>query len=121
MKVLIVDDERDIKRLFEQRFRREIKSGQIRFHFAFSGKEALDYLSQGGDSDLTLILSDINMPNMNGFELLKRIKSDFKHLIVYMITAYGDDDNKKQAIELGATDYLLKPINFRELKNKLFT
>ena len=120
MKILVVDDERDVKRLFEQRFRREIKSGQISLHFAFSGEEALEYLHQGGDLDLTLILSDINMPNMNGFELLKRIKSDFNHLNVYMITAYGDDANKKLAIDLGATDYLLKPINFKELKDKLF-
>lgn len=121
MKVMIVDDEKDVQYLFQQRFRRERRAGQIELHFAFSGEEALEYLKDGAAADLVLILSDINMPGMNGLELLKIIKQRFAHLKVYMITACGDEDNYQQAISYGADDYLTKPIDFEELKNKIAT
>lgn len=120
MKVLVVDDESDMKTLFEQRFRKEIKSGEIDFVFANSGNEALDFLSRQ-NQEFVLILSDINMPGMSGLELLQRIKEKYKTPppIVMMITAYGDDYNYKQAMSLGADDFLSKPIDFLSLKEKL--
>ncbi|HMH33514.1 MAG TPA: response regulator [Puia sp.] len=120
MKILVVDDERDIQTLFEQRFRKEIRSGEMFFIFTYSGEEALAYLTQHV-SEAVLILSDINMPGMNGFELLKQIKSKFESPppIVMMITAYGDSENYKLAMSLGADDFLTKPLDFNLLKEKL--
>lgn len=122
MKILVVDDEKDVQILFEQRFRREIKSGEMNFVFAFSGEEALAYLN-GHEHEAVLILSDINMPGMSGLELLERIK----HLylkpppVVMMITAYGDEENYNTAKKLGADDFLTKPVDFTLLKEKLKT
>ena len=120
MKVLVVDDETDIKLLFEQRFRKEIKNNEIEFAFAFSGEEALGFM-QLHEHEAVLILSDINMPGMSGLELLKQIKEKYEKPppIVMMITAYGDDENYNQAMQLGADDFLTKPIDFTALKEKL--
>jgi DNA-binding NtrC family response regulator len=120
MKIMVVDDEQDMKLLFEQRFRKEIKSGQIAFRFAFSGEEARDYLKSNGTDNVNKILSDINMPGMNGLELLKWIKENYPELKVAMITAYGDQNNYNQAIEYGCDDYMTKPIDFDQLKEKVF-
>lgn len=120
MKIMVVDDEADIKLLFEQRFRKEIKSGQVAFLFAFSGEEACDYLKSNGAENLNHILSDINMPGMNGLELLKWIKNNYPELKVAMITAYGDEVNYNQALEYGCDDYFTKPIDFSLLKNIVF-
>lgn len=120
MKILVVDDEKDIRPLFEQRFRKEIKNGNIEFVFAYSGDEALKCL-QTYQHEAVLILSDINMPGMSGLELLERIKEK-NHKpppVVMMITAYGDDENYKQAMQLGADDFLTKPVDFTELKEKI--
>jgi CheY-like chemotaxis protein len=120
MKILVVDDERDIKDLFLQRFRKEIYNQEIEFEFAYSGEEALQYMNQH-KHETVLILSDINMPGMTGLELLKRIKTDYisPSPTVMIITAYGDDDNKKLAKELGADGFMTKPINFTKLKGKI--
>ncbi|MEO7802498.1 MAG: response regulator [Ginsengibacter sp.] len=120
MKILVVDDEKDIKMLFEQRFRKEIKNGDVNFIFAFSGEEALGYLSQHVH-EAVLILSDINMPGMSGLELLQNIKQKFvaPPTVVMMITAYGDAENYNTAMRLGADDFLTKPVDFRLLKEKL--
>lgn len=120
MKVLVVDDEKDVQVLFEQRFRKEIKSGEMDLAFAFSGEEALEYMNEH-DHEAVLILSDINMPGMSGLELLKHIKEKFEKPppIVMMITAYGDDENYNQAMKLGADDFLTKPVDFISLKEKL--
>jgi len=122
MKVLVVDDEKDMQMLFEQRFRKEIRSTEIEFVFAFSGEEALSYLSRHVH-EAVLILSDINMPGMSGLELLKHIKQKFAEPppVVMMITAYGDPENYNQAISLGADDFLTKPVDFNLLKEKLKT
>lgn len=119
-KILVVDDEMDVKTLFEQRFRKEIRNGEIEFIFAFSGEEALDYMKDH-DQEAVLILSDINMPGMSGLELLKRIKEKYEKPppVVMMITAYGDDENYTQAMQLGADDFLTKPVDFTTLKKKL--
>ena len=120
MKVLVVDDEKDVQVLFEQRFRKEIKSNQIDLVFAFSGEDALTYL-KGHDHEAVLILSDINMPGMSGLELLRQIKQEYMKPppVVMMITAYGDAENFSIAKELGADDFLTKPVDFTLLKEKL--
>ena len=120
MKVLVVDDEQDMQTLFQQRFRKEIRDHKIDFAFANSGEEALAYLKEHFH-EVVLILSDINMPGMSGFELLKRIKQNYRTPppVVMMITAYGDAENYNQAISLGADDFLTKPIDFNQLKEKL--
>lgn len=122
MKILVVDDEPDVPLLFQQRFRHEIRSGSLAFAFAHSGEEALAYLQQAHHySEVVLILSDINMPGMNGLELLRRIKQ--AHAVppptVMMITAYGDAESYRQALQLGAQDFLTKPLNFAALRQKL--
>ena len=120
-KILVVDDETDVKDLFLQRFRREIRNAEFQLHFANSGEEALSYLADH-TSEVILILSDINMPGMSGFELLRHIRDDFQTPpppVVMMITAYGDPDSEQQAIQLGANDFLTKPLDFAVLKQKL--
>ena len=119
MNIVIVDDERDVQTLFEQRFRREVRQGLLQLHFAFSGEEALALLSQRGIADIVLILSDINMPGMNGLELLKAVKEKYPQLKVYMITAYGDAESHQRAVEYGCDDYLTKPIDFNVLRSRI--
>ena len=118
MNILVVDDEIDVKRLFEQRFRREIKSGKVKLYFAFSSEEALGFLAQEELPELTLILSDINIPSMNGLELLKTIRPQFPDLEIYMITAYGSEEYRNMAEEYGANDYFTKPLDFKGLKDR---
>lgn len=120
MKILVVDDEKDVQVLFEQRFRREMRSGEIEFVFAFSGEEALTYLEKNS-SQAVLILSDINMPGMSGLQLLGLIKEKYKvpPPLVMMITAYGDAENYNTAMSLGADAFLTKPLDFSMLKEKL--
>lgn len=120
MKILVVDDERDIQTLFEQRFRKEIRDRWVEFVFAFSGEDALIYLNQH-EHEAVLILSDINMPGMSGLELLKKVKQKYitPPPVVMMITAYGDAENFNTAKRLGADDFLTKPVDFTLLKEKL--
>jgi two-component system, chemotaxis family, chemotaxis protein CheY len=120
MKILIVDDERDVQALFEQRFRKETREKKVELVFAFSGQDALNYLNEFAH-DTPLVLSDINMPGMSGLELLKQIKMQYGHPSpsVMMITAYGDADNFNKAKSLGADDFLTKPVDFNLLKGKL--
>ena len=120
MKVLVVDDEKDMQTLFEQRFRNEIRDHRVEFVFAFSGEEAISYLNQHVH-EAVLILSDINMPGMTGLELLGYIKQKkYKPPpVVMMITAYGDKENYDNAMRLGADDFLTKPVDFNLLKEKL--
>ena len=120
MKILVVDDEQDVKTLFEQRFRKEIKSGQAEFIFAFSGEDALVQLNKW-EHEAMLILSDINMPGMSGLQLLENVKKKYikPPPVVMMITAYGDAENLKIAKDLGADDFLTKPVDFNMLKEKL--
>jgi CheY-like chemotaxis protein len=119
MKILVVDDERDIQYLFQQRFRKEIADGQVDFHFAFSGEEALEYVDGIDEIDDLLVFTDIKMPGMGGIELLKRIKVRSHQCRVYMITAYGDDENWRAALACGADGYTTKPIDFERLKQNI--
>jgi len=120
MKILVVDDEKDVKDLFLQRFRKEIRKGELTLMFAFSGEEALETLDTM-KQEAILILSDINMPGMSGLELLEKIKSNYlaPPPVVMMVTAYGDDENFNAAKRLGADDFLTKPVDFKLLKEKL--
>jgi len=120
MKILVVDDEKDMQMLFEQRFRKEIREHITEFAFAYSGEEALSYLNRHVH-EAVLILSDINMPGMSGLELLEHIKQKYSKPppVVMMITAYGDGENYKTAMRLGADDFLTKPVDFTLLKEKL--
>jgi len=120
MKILVVDDERDVKILFQQRFRKEIRNGELQFVFAFSGVDALNVMKTM-DQESVLVLSDINMPGMTGLELLKTIKKNYvkPSPVVMIITAYVDEENRNTAKNLGADDYLTKPVDFALLKNKL--
>src|SRR5205085_1859845 len=107
--ILIVDDEPDIADLFRQRFRREIRQGQYVLHFAASSKEALQNLAEI-HPELIVILSDINMPGMDGLDLLREMKQRRPALPVLMVTAYGDDERRRRADALGANDFLVKPV-----------
>ena len=119
MKVLIVDDEHDIKLLFEQRFRKELRTGDLQFLFAYSGEEAMEVLKDASAADIILILSDINMPGLSGLELLKMVKDRLPHLKVMMITAYGDPETRAKAEGLGADSFLTKPIDFGAMKEAM--
>lgn len=119
-KVLVVDDERDIQTLFEQHFRKEIRKGELSFIFSFSGEEALTFINEH-EQEAVLILSDINMPGMTGLELLKHIREKYAKPppVVMIITAYGDKYNHGLAMQLGADDFLTKPLDFNSLREKL--
>jgi CheY-like chemotaxis protein len=117
--ILIVDDETDVADLFRQRFRRETREGTYVLHFAFSGEEALDKLADEIEPQLIVILSDINMPGMDGLALLREIKARWPLLPVMMVTAYGDDERRRRAGEYGAAEFLTKPVDFDFLKEQL--
>ncbi len=120
MKILVVDDEKDIQPLFQQRFRKEIKSNEIEIEFVLSGEEALAYIEKNGHSN-SLILSDINMPGMSGLELLEKIKKTYTPPppIIMMISAYGDQENRDTAHNLGAEEFFTKPLDFNLLKERI--
>lgn len=119
MRIMIVDDEPDVRFLYEQRFRREIRAGQLTLQFALSAEEALAFLEQD-DGDM-LILSDINMPGMNGLELLKTLKARRPERRVFMVSAYGNEEFQQQARAYGCDDYVTKPIDFPALKAKVLS
>ena len=117
--ILVVDDEADVADLFRQRFRREVRQGLYVLHFAHSGEAALKMLSEGVRPELIVILSDINMPGMDGLTLLAEIKRRWPELPVIMVTAYGDEERRRTAGERGAADFLAKPVDFDFLKQQL--
>ena len=117
--ILVVDDEPDVAEMFRQRFRREASQRTYVMHFANSGKEALDKLAEGIEPQLIVILSDINMPQMDGLELLREIKTRRPDLPVMMVTAYGDDERRRLAGEYGAAKFITKPVDFALLKAHL--
>ncbi len=117
--ILIVDDEPDVVTLFRQQFRRETREGAYVLHFALSASEALDRLATDIEPQLIVILSDINMPGMDGLALLREIKSRRPDLPVIMLTAYGDEERRRRAAEYGAAEFVTKPVDFDLLKERL--
>ena len=118
--VLVVDDELDVQILFQQRFRKEIKTGEYEFAFAINADAALDYMNRNVEK-VNFILYDLNMPGKTGLELLACIKETYKTPSprVMMITAYGDDASYQKAIQLGAVDFFTKPLDFTKLKERI--
>ena len=117
--IMVVDDEPDVAELFRQRFRREVRQGQYVMHFAASGVEALGKLDDGVRPELIVLLSDINMPGMDGLGLLQEVKRRHAQLPVMMVTAYGDDECRRKASEYGASEFVTKPVDFDDLKRQL--
>ena len=117
--ILVVDDEADVAELFRQQFRREVRQGRYVIHFAQSAEQALDMLGGGIRPELIVILSDINMPGMDGLGLLREVKAQRADLPVIMVTAYGDDERRRKAAEFGAAEFVTKPVDFDVLKRQL--
>jgi CheY-like chemotaxis protein len=119
--ILVVDDEPDVEVLFRQQFRRDLRTERFTMEFAQSAPAALECISDAGNTTLILILSDINMPGMSGLELLPKAKALRPDVPVIMITAYGDAETKRKALENGAEALLTKPIDFTMLRNEIDT
>jgi CheY-like chemotaxis protein len=117
--ILAVDDEVDVADMFRQQFRREVRQGQYVLHFACSAEEALDKLARGIEPELIVMLSDINMPGMDGLELLREVRGSRPELPVIMVTAYGDEGRRRRAKEYGAAFFITKPVDFDFLKVQL--
>ncbi len=117
--ILVVDDEPDIVELFSQRFRREVRHEQCALHFAGTGKEALDLLGADLDTDDTVVLIDIRLPDMSGHDLMAEVKRRWLDLPAFMVTAFGDDDNRRQAVDVGADEFVTKPVDFDDLKMRI--
>ena len=117
--VLVVDDEPDVEMLFRQEFRRGLRDNRFKMDFAQSAVSALQRISDAAGKSLILILSDINMPGMSGLELLPRAKAARPDVPVIMITAYGDDNTRRKALEGGAEALLTKPIDFIALRSEI--
>ena len=117
--ILVVDDESDVEMLFRQQFRRDLRAGRFTMDFAQSAASALQRISDAAGASLILILSDINMPGMSGLELLPKAKAMRPDVPVIMITAYGDADTKRKALEGGAEALLTKPIDFAALRSEI--
>ena len=119
--ILVVDDEPDVELLFRQQFRRDLRAGRFTMEFAQSAPAALQCISDVADTSLILILSDINMPGMSGLELLPKAKAVRPDVPVIMITAYGDAETKRKALESGADALFTKPIDFISLRTEIDT
>jgi len=119
--ILVVDDEPDVEALFRQHFRRDLRDGRFAMEFAQSAPAALECISNAGTASLILILSDINMPGMSGLELLPKAKAARPDVPIIMITAYGDADTKRKALESGADALFTKPIDFGMLRSEIDT
>jgi CheY-like chemotaxis protein len=117
--ILVVDDEPDVAELFRQQFRRELRSARFAMEFAQSAPEALKRVGSAEDASLILILSDVNMPGMSGLELLPKARQARPDVPIIMITAYGDADTRRKAIEAGAAGLFTKPIDFPELRGEI--
>ena len=119
--ILVVDDEPDVEMLFRQQFRRDLRAGRFTMEFAQSAASALCRIADAGDASLILILSDINMPGMTGLELLPKAKTARPDVPIIMITAYGDAETKRKALEAGAEALLTKPLDFGLLRIEIDT
>ncbi|KRP99034.1 Fis family transcriptional regulator [Bradyrhizobium yuanmingense] len=119
--ILVVDDEPDVEALFRQQFRRDLRAGRFQMEFALSAPKALERAAEVRDPSLILILSDINMPGMSGLDMLPKVRAAHPDVPVIMITAYGDAETRRKAIERGAVGLLTKPIDFALLRQEIDT
>jgi len=119
--IVVVDDEPDVEEMFRQQFRRDLRAGRFTMEFALSAPAALEQVKAIPDPSLILILSDINMPGMSGLELLPKAKAMQPDVPIIMITAYGDAETKRKALENGAEALLTKPIDFVMLRSEIDT
>lgn len=119
MRILVVDDEKDVELLFRQRFRKEMRGGEIQLLFAFSAEDALRLMDGPGGMEIVLILSDINMPGMSGLDLLKVLKERFPKLKVFIVTAYDGREKYEIAMRYNADGFMSKPIDFATLKQRI--
>ena len=119
--ILVVDDEPDVELLFRQQFRHNLRAGRFTMEFDQSAPAALQRITEAGDQSIILILSDINMPGMSGLELLPKAKAMRPDVPIIMITAYGDAETKRKALENGAEALLTKPIDFGALRSEIET
>ena len=117
--ILVVDDEPDVEVLFRQQFRHDLRAGRFTMEFAQSGDMALQRITDTAGVSIILILSDINMPGMSGLELLPKAKAMRPDVPIIMITAYGDAETKRKALENGAEALLTKPIDFGTLRSEI--
>lgn len=116
--ILVVDDEKSVQFLYDKIFKKEVDAGKFKIVFCISGEEALTQIKS--DSTIKLVISDINMPGISGFELLKEVKNIIPNIPVFMSSAYTDTERQSLAKELGADDYITKPVDFMALKEKIF-
>ena len=116
-KVLVVDDEPEVEPMFRQRMRREVRAGLYEFLFARSGRHALEVL--GDNPDVKLVITDLNMPEMNGWQLLEALGQSWPDLPSMVVSAYGDQENVQLAEERGASGFVVKPVDFTELRGKV--
>jgi CheY-like chemotaxis protein len=119
--ILVVDDEPDVEQLFRQQFRRDLRAGRFAMEFAQSAAIALERITEAKDQSFILILSDINMPGMSGLDLLPKAKAVRPDVPIIMITAYGDQETKRQALARGAEALLTKPIDFGTPRSEIDT
>lgn len=119
--IIVIDDEPDVEMLFRQQFRKDLRKGRYTMAFAQNGHRALQLIAEAVDATLILILSDINMPGMSGLEFLPKSKEIRPDVPVVLITAYGDADTERKALEVGAEAFLTKPIDFDMLRNEIET
>ena len=119
LQIMVVDDEPDVTDLFRQQFRRELRSGQFTMDFAHSAFDALQQISAIEEASLIMVFSDINMPGMTGLEFLPKVKALRPDVPIVMITAYGDDETRRRAIEGGAAGLMTKPIDFGALRSEI--
>ena len=117
--ILVVDDEPDVEALFRQQFRRELRAQRFVMEFASSAKDALARVAGPNELSPVLILSDVNMPEMTGLEMLPKVKALHPEIPVIMITAYGDLETRRKAMEQGAADLLSKPVDFTALRSEI--
>ena len=117
--ILVVDDEPDVELLFRQHFRWDLREKRFSMEFAQSVNLALERIQATSDRALILILSDINMPGMSGLELLSKAKVLRPDVPIIMITAYGDAETKREALENGAEAFLTKPLDFAVLRSEI--
>lgn len=120
--IVMVDDESSVGTLYEMKLRKPIQNGDIRFHFFESAKDYLDYLMTADRKPGSEVLfTDINMPEVSGFELLRKVRKNFPEIDVYMMSAYDDESSIQQSLHLGAKGYFTKPVNYKDLQSRIET